>query len=95
MVRNVGHICFDPSDPDGDYKYCLEGANPNRHVSGLPANHPSQHDSHRGGCICELGDGEVHECQTDQCATCEDEPIPQWFIEWAYKEANDGYRHGK
>ena len=40
MPKNIGHKC------DIDDKYCQEGANPYRHPD---------HDSHIGGCVCELG----------------------------------------
>jgi|TARA_R110000824_G_scaffold22325_11_gene81872 hypothetical protein len=40
LPENIGHIC------DTDNKYCQEGANPYRHPD---------HDSHMGGCVCELG----------------------------------------
>ena len=50
-MKNVGHRC----DPEND-KYCAEGANEGRHDLSLPADHPTQHGSHQGGCICPLGD---------------------------------------
>ena len=50
MTKNVGHLC------SMDDKYCREGADPARQDSSLPVNHPTQHDSHMGGCICPLGD---------------------------------------
>ncbi len=43
MPKNVGHVC----NVDDD-KWCQEGANPARHPD---------HDTHKGGCICLLGDG--------------------------------------
>ena len=50
MARNVGHICNTAS------KWCQEGADEDRHDKELPWDHPSQHNSHQGGCICSLGE---------------------------------------
>ena len=41
MTKNIGHIC------NLKYKWCLEGADPRRHPN---------HNTHKGGCICSLGD---------------------------------------
>ena len=51
-MKNIGHIC------NMDDKYCQEGADPDRHYEDLPVDHPYQHPSHKGGCICPLGYGQ-------------------------------------
>ena len=50
-MKNVGHICNPKIN-----KYCAEGANPDRHDTDLSLEHPYQHGSHQGGCICPIGD---------------------------------------
>ena len=77
MARNVGHIC------SMNDKYCSEGANPARHPD---------HNSHMGGCICKLGDGEVHECD-GECVVCDEaQRLPEWVLNvergnplWSFK----------
>ena len=45
-MKNIGH------NRDINEKYCREGADEYRHDNSLPWDHPDQHNSHEGGCIC-------------------------------------------
>jgi hypothetical protein len=47
---NVDHICTTRD------KYCREGMSTGRHDPELPWAHPDQHNTHKGGCICTLGE---------------------------------------
>jgi len=48
-MLNAGHTCT------GADKSCREGMDRRRHDPQLPWDHPEQHNSHAGGCICRLG----------------------------------------
>ena len=50
MFKSLTHACNPKTD-----KYCSEGAAPARHDDSLPAEHSSQHGSHRDGCVCPKG----------------------------------------
>tara|TARA_R110002020_G_scaffold471482_1_gene698618 strand:- start:776 stop:1123 length:348 start_codon:yes stop_codon:yes gene_type:complete len=91
-MRDVEHIC------NINDKWCQEGANPNRHDSSLPVDHPTQHDSHKGGCICPLGEENYLARETVHCEDCDSPNLIMmntncvWDVEeqrWVYSDNYD------
>ena len=83
MARDIEHIC------NINDKWCREGADPKRHP---------EHGSHKGGCICSLGEENYLTRETVHCEDCDSPNLIMlnanctWDIEkqtWVYSENYD------